>query len=280
MVPPVLAPHRRRLASLLLIAVVGAAIAAPSAATATVTTVDAATLTAMESAMVSALNADRTDHGLVPVRVDPRLMAIARARSDDMVANGYFSHTQPDGRNVFDILTAQHITWFNAGEILATNNYPMDVTVSTANRQWVNSPGHYAIIMSTDYNYVGVGLSIDPATGNKLWTAVYLKGPDRTSAKATVYTPRVVARPTATTRRVKLVWTGYDPRLQVLTSGLRSYAVQRRADGGTWTTVLSSTTSRYTYVTLRLGHRYEFRVLARDRASNPGTWVTRAIDLR
>ncbi|HEX2754257.1 MAG TPA: CAP domain-containing protein [Candidatus Limnocylindrales bacterium] len=271
---------RRRLASLALVAVLGAVIAAPGAATATVTTVDDATLTAAETAMVSALNADRTDRGLVAVRVDPRLMAIARARSDDMVANSYFSHVQPDGRNVFDILTAQHITWYNAGEIIASNNYPMDSTVSAANRQWLGSPGHYAIITSTDLNYIGVGLAIDPATGKKLWTAVYIKGPDRTSAKATVYTPKVVASPTPTTRRVKVAWTGYDPRLQVLTSGLRSYAIQRRTDGGAWTTVLSSTTARYTYFTLALGHRYEFRISARDRAGNPGAWVTKVIDLR
>ena len=57
--------------------------------------------------MVDLLNADRTAAGLVPVRVDARLMAIARARSVDMATKHYFSHTQPDGRNVFDILTAK-----------------------------------------------------------------------------------------------------------------------------------------------------------------------------
>lgn len=280
MVPTFLAPARRRLASLLLAAVLGAAISAPSVASATTSTVDEATLTAAETAMVSALNADRVAHGLVAVRVDPRLMTIARARSDDMVANNYFSHTQPDGRNVFDILTAQHIAWYNAGEIIAWNNYPMDSTVGAANRQWMGSPGHYAILMSSDYNYVGVGLAIDQATGVKKWTAVYLKGPDRTAAKATVYTPRVVASPTVTTRKVKVAWTGYDPRLQVLTSGLRSYAIQRRVDGGAWAAVLSSTTIRATYFTLAVGHRYEFRILARDRAGNQGAWVTKVVDLR
>src|SRR5689334_16960183 len=108
------APACRRLAPLLLAASVLAALVPPPPIHAS-SAVDAAALSSLESAMVTALNADRTSHGLVTVRVDARLMAIARARSDDMVANGYFSHTQPDGRNVFDILTAQHITWFNAG---------------------------------------------------------------------------------------------------------------------------------------------------------------------
>jgi uncharacterized protein YkwD len=279
MVPLVTAPRRRRLASLALAALLGLAIAAPGAAVAVTTPVDEGALSAAEAAMVSALNLDRTSHGLVPVRVDARLMTIARARSDDMVAKSYFSHVQPDGRNVFDILTAQHIAWYNAGEIIAWNAYPMDSTVAAANYQWKNSPGHYAIVMSTSYNYVGVGLAVDPA-GKKVWTAVYLRGPDRTAARATAATPKVVAGPTVTTRYARLSWTGYDVRLQALTSGLRSYAVQRRVDGGAWAAVLSGTTLRSKTVKVYLGHRYEFRFSARDRAGNPGAWVTKVIDLR
>jgi uncharacterized protein YkwD len=280
MVPSFLALGRRRLASLTLVAVLGAAIAAPGGSVAGTPSVDEATLSAAETAMVAALNADRTSLGLVAVRVDPRLMAIARARSDDMAAKGYFSHTQPDGRNVFDILTAQHITWYNAGEIIAWNNYPMDSTVSAANRQWMGSPGHKAIIVSSDYNYVGVGLAIDPSTGKKLWTAVYLKGPDRTAALARVTGAALRAGTTAATRYTKLTWSGYDPRLQVLTAGLGTFTVQKNTDGAGWATVVSSTSLTYTNFLLRVGHRYEFRVAARDKRGNQGVWVTRVIDLR
>ena len=120
-------------------------------------------------------------------------MAIARARSVDMATKHYFSHTQPDGRNVFDILTRQHIAWYGAGEIIAWNNYPTSSSTANANRQWMNSPGHKAIVLSTSYNYVGVGLAIDASTGKKLWTAVYIKGPDRTGARSTTATPTVAA---------------------------------------------------------------------------------------
>jgi uncharacterized protein YkwD len=280
MVLNVPAPRRRGLASLALAAVIGVAILLPGVAVATTTTVDAATLTATELAMVSALNADRAANSLVPVRVDARLMAIARARSDDMVAKDYFDHTQPDGQNVFDILTAQHVTWYNAGEIIVENNYPMEYTVSTANRQWMGSPSHKAIILSSDLNYVGVGLALRPDTGEKVWTAVFIKGPDRTGARATAYTPKVTAGSTSGTRTMRWSWTGADVRLQVLTSGLRSYAVQRSVDGGSWTTTFSSTTLKAANFTLHLGHRYEFRVRARDRAGNVGAWVTKVIDLR
>ncbi len=50
------------------------------------------TISEAELAMVDALNVDRTTRGLVPVQIDSRLMAIARARSVDMATNHYFHH--------------------------------------------------------------------------------------------------------------------------------------------------------------------------------------------
>jgi uncharacterized protein YkwD len=260
-------------------AVLGAAIALPGGAAATSTTVDPAAVTAAEAAMVKSLNADRTAKGLVKVQVDTRLMTIARERSADMVANSYFSHTQPNGQNVFDILTAQHLTWYNAGEIIAWNQWPIDGTVSAANYQWMNSPGHKAIITSTDYNYVGVGLAVADS-GKKLWTAVFMKGPDRTPARASVTGAALRVGTTTTSRIAKVTWSGYDPRLQVLTAGLANFTIQKNVDGVGWATVVSSTTLTYTNFRLSLGHRYEFRIAARDKKGNQGAWSTRVIDLR
>jgi uncharacterized protein YkwD len=275
----VFAPRRPSLAAVFLAALTLVVVLAPAGARAA-DPVDAATLSAQEAAMVAALNQDRTERGRIAVRVDSRLMSIARARSDDMVAKGYFSHTQPDGRNVFDILTAQHITWYNAGEIIAWNNYPMDSTVSAANRQWMGSAGHKAIIISTDYNYVGVGLAVDPGTGKKVWTAVYLKGPDRTPARAAWATSTIGTTGSAGSRRVSLKWSGSDPRLQVLTAGLKAFSVQRRVDGGPWATVWSGTTATTGALTLATGHVYDIRIAAVDKRGNWSDWKTQRVDLR
>jgi uncharacterized protein YkwD len=269
---------RRRLASLSLLAILGASLVGPAVVAAT-TTVDPATITAQETKMVSLLNADRTALGLVPVRVDSRLMAIARARSADMVAKHYFSHTQPDGRNIFDILTGAKITWYSAGEIIASNNYPMDLTANTANRQWMNSAGHKAIIISTNLNYVGVGLAIDPSTEKKVWTAVYIKGPDRTGARVALAAPTISSGPTSTTRNVNLAWSGADVRLQVLTAGLRSYILERKVDAGSWTKI-TGTTGRSLTVVASKGHVYQYRIAAYDKVWNRGSWSTRTVDLR
>ncbi|MEA2546229.1 MAG: hypothetical protein QOI09_1502 [Chloroflexota bacterium] len=270
---------RRRLASLSILAIFGASLVGPAFVTAADLSVAPATITTEEAHMVTLLNADRATLGLVSVRVDARLMAIARARSADMVAKDYFSHTQPDGRNVFDILTASRISWYSAGEIIAWNNFPMDVSASTANHQWLNSPGHYAIIVSPNFNYVGVGLAVDPVTGKKRWTAGYLKGPARTGARATLAKPSIGSS-TASSRRVTLSWTGSDVRLQVLTAGLRSFVLQRKVDSGAWTTISSSTTYRSFALAVAKGHLTQFRVAARDRAGNRGSWSTASVDLR
>ncbi|HZC32960.1 MAG TPA: CAP domain-containing protein [Candidatus Bathyarchaeia archaeon] len=269
---------RRRLASLSLLVVLGASLVGPATVGAADLPVDAATVNAEEAHLISFLNADRAALGLVPVRVDARLMAMARARSTDMIVNDYFSHTQPDGRNVFDILNASGITWYGAGEIIAWNNYPMDVSASTANHQWLDSPDHLAILTSNNYNYVGVGLAVDPVTGKKMWTAIYMKGPDRTGAQARLGTPSL-GTGTRTTRRVTLRWTGSDVRLQVLTAGLRSFVLQRKVDSGVWRTILG-TTNRSLILSVAKGHRTQFRVAARDRAGNRGAWSTVTVNLR
>ena len=271
----------RRLASLSFVAALALAVVAPtSAAATTVAPVSAATISAAETAMVAALNANRRALGLVSVQVDSRLMAIARARSADMIARKYFSHSIPGGGNVFSILTAKQITWYNAGEIIAWNNYPMENTVSAANRQWMNSPGHKAIVISKDYNYVGVGLALDAATGKKMWTAVYLKGPDRTAARAGVGGVTLGYGSTSTTRRARLTWTGYDPKLQVLTAGLAGFTIQRRIDGGAWSNAVTLTTLTYTNFTVHMGRLTEFRVAARDKRGNQGAWSMKSVDLR
>jgi hypothetical protein len=257
-----------RIAILLVLGLLAAVVVAPGTAAAA----GGMTISEAELAMVDALNVDRTTRGLVPVRIDSRLMAIARARSVDKATKNYFSHTQPDGRNVFDMISAQKITWYNAGEIIAWNNYPtLETSIHAANTGWLNSPPHKAIVVSTSFNYVGVGLALG-SNGKKIWTAVYMKGPDRTGARATTATPTIRAGATAASKRVTVTWSGADVKLQVLTSGFHSFQVQRRVDGGAWTMVWIGTTRTSMTLDLATNHTYEFRVAARDKVGNWGAW--------
>jgi len=267
-----------------LLAVVASSLVAPipvaTAATTATSSPDTTTVGQAVTAMAQLLNKDRAAAGLVAVRADARLMAIAAARSADMATKHYFSHTQPDGRNVFDILSGNGISWYSAGEIIAWNNYPMYLTAGTANAQWMASPGHHAIIVSSDFNYFGVGLATDQSSGKKYWTAVFMKGPDRTGARAASEDSWLSPGPTSTTRIAQVHWSGSDVRLQVLTAGLRSFVVQRRVDDGAWQTIASNTLATRLAATVWMRHLNQFRIAAIDRRSNQGAWVTMTWDLR
>jgi uncharacterized protein YkwD len=267
----------RRFASVALTAALLVGATAVSAAPAAAADI---TISAAESLMVRALNADRAAAGLVPVRVDGRLAAIARARSVDMATKHYFSHTQPDGRTVFDIISAKGIKWYGAGEIIAWNTWPtLADSVTAANTGWLNSPTHRSIIMATSYNYMGVGVAID-GSGKKLWTAVFMKGPDRTGGWVTMNavpqaaTVSIASDTTAIAayRSVGVSWRGGDVRLVVLTAGFRNYQIQRRVDLGSWSWVTTWTTSTSRSFRLYSRHRYDIRVRACDRVGNCGRW--------
>lgn len=227
-----------------------------------------------EAEILRLINADRAAVGLIAVRVDRRLMSIARARSVDMATKDYFSHQQPDGRNVFDVIEATGMTWYRAGEIIAWNNYPgFALSAAGANSGWLGSQPHREIIESTLFNYVGVGVALQASTGKKYWTAVFLQGPDRTPGWAKQRAPRVTAGTRVGRRTITLRWSGADIRLQILTAGLRTFQVQRRVDGGRWRTIAWTRNTALRLSQAR-GHRYAYRVRTIDRAGNRGTWST------
>ena len=234
-----------------------------------------AAISVAEQSVLTLTNRRRAAAGLRPLRWDTRMADLARQRAAYMANTGEFSHTQSNGTDVFDLIASGGIRWYGAGEIIAWNTAAaLDYSAAFAVQGWMGSPSHRAIVMSNGYNYVGFGLAI-ASNGQRFWAGVYLKGPDRTGAKAT---PGSVSKSTIsrTKVRVTLRWSGSDVRLQVLTSGLRYFQVQGRRKGGSWndygTTTATSTVRRW----YRHG-TYEFRVRARDRAGNWGAWVTKTV---
>jgi uncharacterized protein YkwD len=131
-----------------------------------------------ELAMIDKINASRTAAGLPRVVRDPILMTIARNRSTDMATRHYFSHTQPDGRTVFDFIRASGIAWTLAGEVIAWNNYPTaSSSKDAAHGGWLASSGHRAVLLGRTYNRVGIGLAWDSRDQRWLWTGVFVAGP-------------------------------------------------------------------------------------------------------
>ena len=95
---------------------------------------------AAEQDALALTNKRRTARGLVKLRWDARMAALARDRAEYMAATGNFSHTQSGGRDVFDMIEAAGIRWYAAGEIIAWNTAgPLDYSASFAVQGWMGS---------------------------------------------------------------------------------------------------------------------------------------------
>ncbi len=270
----------RRLSSILLAVAIALPLAAPVGAFERGSTgpvaVSAEELAQNELDLITLTNRQRAKYGLVALRQDNDLMAIAHARAEVMASTDVMSHTEPDGQKVFDHLNQAGLTWYSAGEIIAWNTYPSEYTTAEAIRAWMASPGHREIMISTGYNYVGFGAAVS-ATGKRYYAGLFVREPDETGAWAKFGS---ISRSSVdrTHTRVTIRWSGADTRLQVLTAGLRYYQVQRRRVGGTWSS-WKVTTSTHKTVTWWKAYDREVRVRARDRAGNWGSWRVIRINL-
>ena len=222
-------------------------------------------------------NAERVERGLVKLRWDQRLGDLARDRATYMAETDTFSHTQSGGTSVFDLMTDAGIKWYGGGEIIAWNiGTELDASADYVLRQWMNSSGHKAIMVSKDFNYVGFGVATSPETGRRYWAGVYMKGPDRTAGWAKTGSVSI-SRLDARSSRVTVRWGGGDTKLQVLTSGHRYFQVQSRRNGNEWKTYPTTTSTSRSW-TLYRDSVYEFRVRSRDKAGNWSSWKTVTIN--
>ena len=117
------------------------------------TTTRVRTDAAAEEAMLRLINRERAQHGLKTLTLHKDARTVARAYSRRMLAEGYFSHRDNDGKTPFDRLRAGGVRYSAAGENLA-----LAPTLALAHQGLMNSPGHRANILSRDYGKVGIGV--------------------------------------------------------------------------------------------------------------------------
>ncbi len=115
---------------------------------------DTSALTAAERNMLTLLNEERVRAGLSPLQVDMDLVRLARMKSEDMVARGYFGHVSPTYGSPFNMMDRAGIRYRYAGENLA--GAP---TVEAAHRALMASPGHRANILNPNFTHVGIGVA-------------------------------------------------------------------------------------------------------------------------
>lgn len=121
-----------------------------------------------EKEVFDLINKQRTNNGLAALKNDSEVQRVARIKAQDMVDNNYFSHTSPTYGSPFDMLKSFKISYKTAGENIAGNS-----SNSSAVKAWMNSSGHKANILNSNFNYTGIGVVSSPKYG-KMYVQLFI----------------------------------------------------------------------------------------------------------
>jgi len=107
---------------------------------------------AAEAQMLELINKERAQLDMKPLVRDPKLDAVARDHSIEMLQKGYFAHDTLEGQSPFDRMRDGGVGFNRAGENLA-----LAPTVGLAHQGLMDSPGHRANILQPAFGRVGIG---------------------------------------------------------------------------------------------------------------------------
>ncbi|HHW06429.1 MAG TPA: hypothetical protein GXX34_02665 [Clostridia bacterium] len=122
-----------------------------------------------EMQVVELVNQERAKAGLKPLTYDAQLSQVARLKSQDMRDKKYFSHTSPTYGSPFDMMKKYGISYRTAGENIAAGQ----ATPAQVVQAWMNSSGHRANILNSQYTHIGVGYAQGGSYGH-YWTQMFI----------------------------------------------------------------------------------------------------------
>lgn len=106
----------------------------------------------ISAVLVDLANDDRAARELNGLRINPKLVAAAQLKANDMAAKGYFSHTTPEGYDSWHWFRIVGYDYSYAGENLA-----VDFSESNdVERAWMSSPTHRDNILNGNYTEIGI----------------------------------------------------------------------------------------------------------------------------
>ncbi|EQB89975.1 uncharacterized protein YkwD [Clostridium punense] len=120
-------------------------------------------LEAVEKEILTYVNQERTKAGLKPLAWEEAMRPIARYKSNNMLQYNYFEHNTPSLNNASPMDLATKYFKYNTngyGEnIFYSMGYPEATTTAKyLVDQWMNSPGHRANILNSNWTKMGAGV--------------------------------------------------------------------------------------------------------------------------
>ncbi len=104
--------------------------------------------------MLDLVNGERQSRGRSALCFNSKLNRAAIAHSNDMRDKVFFNHRGSDGSSASARVTRAGYRWNRVGENIATSR-----SIEKAHRNLMNSPGHRANILNSDYDNFGLGIT-------------------------------------------------------------------------------------------------------------------------
>lgn len=118
--------------------------------------------------VVELVNAERAKAGVAPLTVHSGAAAAAQVRVKELEKN--FSHTRPNGSDFSTALTQAGVRYTAAGENIAYGQQTPEQVMQV----WMNSSGHRANILNSNFTSIGVGHYVSPS-GVHYWSQMFMR---------------------------------------------------------------------------------------------------------
>lgn len=125
-------------------------------------------MTQVESRIFERVNAERSKAGLPQLSYNNTMQKYARMKSQDMGVRNYFDHKDPQGNLITAKMKADGVNYMAWGENIAYIGGVSDANALADQfmTNWMNSPGHRANILSSNFKSIGVGVY---KSGNRVY---------------------------------------------------------------------------------------------------------------
>lgn len=141
--------------------------------------------------IVNLANAARVENGLGELKTSSLLSRAAQNKANDMLARQYFAHNTPDGETPWTFIKAVGYSYTTAGENLAID-FTQAENVQSA---WMNSPGHRANILNSNFTEIGIGIASGMYDGHQTTIVVQMFGNPLNAPVTLQETPTEVTAP-------------------------------------------------------------------------------------
>lgn len=119
--------------------------------------------------VIKLVNIERSKNGLAPIKVNAELSKVATTKAQDMIDKNYFNHTSPTYGTPFDMMKKFNINYTAAGENIAYGQKTPTIVMNG----WMNSSGHRANILNSNFTEIGVGVVKDK-NGTPYWVQMFI----------------------------------------------------------------------------------------------------------